>query len=687
MFKKASLKVKLIGGFLAVALITLAIGVSGVRAIRTLKGDLVEISQGQMPTLACVQSMSYQLSLTRVAQRTLLNANMTAADRARQYENMAKARQAYQASAETFEKLPHDAEDLKLWQDFKANVAEWRTANDDFMALSHKIEQSGMVNPTSMKERLAAFRGDHYKLLLSVAQMLDDGKLIAAGDDHTACGFGKWIATQKFENPELKKSFDEVLTHHEKFHGAVKTIKAQVADGKTTDGRAVFASEMKANADATLAIFDQLIAEAGRVEEMYVQLCDLAMNNARDKQVATLNALDQIVKKTNDDAGAVTQGAVNRAAWDLSVAIGGSIAGVLLALVLGLYLSTSITRMLSVIIAGLTRGAHQLGAASGQISQSSQQLAAGASQQASSLEEISASLEELSSMTQKNAEGAREAKAKAAGTHGSAEKGREAMGRMIAAIGEIKSSADQTAKILKTIDEIAFQTNLLALNAAVEAARAGEAGKGFAVVAEEVRNLAQRSAQAAKNTADLIEQSQKSAENGVQVSGAVEQLLQEIVQGIEQVAGLAAEAAEAGVEQAQGIEQINKAVAQLNGVTQENAANAEESASASEELTNQAQELSVMVDGLVRIVGGAAQAPAASSFAAAAAEPVKATQPARSLAAAAAAHGAHVATPASVRRSALAAQSAPVRKAAPAPASVVKPEAIIPLDDDELSEF
>jgi methyl-accepting chemotaxis protein len=178
------------------------------------------------------------------------------------------------------------------------------------------------------------------------------------------------------------------------------------------------------------------------------------------------------------------------------------------------------------------------------------------------------------------------------------------MGRMSTAIEDIKKSSDETAKIIKTIDEIAFQTNLLALNAAVEAARAGEAGKGFAVVAEEVRNLAQRSAEAARNTADMIEGSVKNADNGVTISGEVATLLDEIAGNNGKVNDLVGEIAAASNEQAQGIDQINTAVGQMDQVTQSNAANAEESASASEELSAQAEALSGMVVQLQSMVGG-----------------------------------------------------------------------------------
>jgi methyl-accepting chemotaxis protein len=237
----------------------------------------------------------------------------------------------------------------------------------------------------------------------------------------------------------------------------------------------------------------------------------------------------------------------------------------------------------------------QVSSASQQISSGSQSLAQGANEQASSLEEVSSSLEEMASMTKQNAENSNQAKNLAGEANKNADIGAESMAKMSDAINKIKDSSDQTAKIVKTIDEIAMQTNLLALNAAVEAARAGEAGRGFAVVAEEVRNLAQRSAQAAKNTADMISESVKNAEGGVKIAAEVTKSFESITVGVKKVNDLIAEIAAASGEQSQGIEQVNTAVAQMDKVTQQNAANSEESASAAEELSSQSEELAGMV--------------------------------------------------------------------------------------------
>jgi len=279
--------------------------------------------------------------------------------------------------------------------------------------------------------------------------------------------------------------------------------------------------------------------------------------------------------------------------------------------------SRSIIAPLNRIIVSMRSGSANVESASGEVSSASQSLAQGASEQAAAIEETTSSLEEMSSMLKQTSGNAVEAKGLSTAAASSAAKGTEAMQRMSTAIDEIKASADQTAKIIKTIDEIAFQTNLLALNAAVEAARAGEAGKGFAVVAEEVRNLAQRSAEAAKNTAEMIEGSVKNANNGVTISQEVAVALCEIAEGSTKVNSLINEIASAGEENSQGIEQINKAILQMDQVSQGSAANAEEAAAASEEPSAQAGQLNGMVVELQTMVGGSATSrqgqPAAST--------------------------------------------------------------------------
>ena len=308
------------------------------------------------------------------------------------------------------------------------------------------------------------------------------------------------------------------------------------------------------------------------------------------------------IKAKQDELGPAVQASNNRA---IVIIISVSAAAIVFGVLTAWLITRGIANSLRKIIAGLAGGSEQTATAAGQVSAASQSLAQGASEQAAAIEETTSSVEEMASMTKQNADNANQAKNLAGAAKASADKGAEAMGRMSEAIEDIKKSSDQTAKIIKTIDEIAFQTNLLALNAAVEAARAGEAGKGFAVVAEEVRNLAQRSRRG--------RQEHRRTDRGV---GQERRQRREDQPGSGQEPGRDRRRRPQGQRpgrrdrrRQQRADPGHRADHHGRGpdgqVTQQNAANAEESASASEELSAQAEELNKMVAELQRLVGGA----------------------------------------------------------------------------------
>lgn len=333
----------------------------------------------------------------------------------------------------------------------------------------------------------------------------------------------------------------------------------------------------------------------------------------------------------------------------------------------------NITRPINESIANLDSASSQIASAANQISFSSQSLAEGASEQASSLEETSASMEELNSMTIQNAANAAQADSmmrEALSTIGTTNTAMDAMDR---SMNEISSASEQTYKIIKTIDEIAFQTNLLALNAAVEAARAGEAGAGFAVVADEVRSLAMRATEAAKNTAQLIEQTVEKVGSGKEIVGTVTLAFKEVAESSSKVGSLLSEISTASKEQSQGLSQINQAISQMDSVTQQNAASSEESAAAAEELSSQAASMIDTVLILRTLVEGKKESGVAS-------KPVTNRQPS---------------PPASTSKTAppkpkpaLAAPPKPAPRYQPPPTSTkrVDPKSVIPMDDEDSFE-
>ena len=274
-----------------------------------------------------------------------------------------------------------------------------------------------------------------------------------------------------------------------------------------------------------------------------------------------------------------------------------------LVLALWLTMKRNLVRPLKQVITDLHAGTERLTSSTAIITSNNTSLAEGASEQAASEEETSASLQEISSMTKSNAENARRAKELTSSARAVADSGTTDMTAMARAMDAIKSSSDNIAKIIKTIDEIAFQTNILALNAAVEAARAGEAGMGFAVVADEVRSLAQRCSNAARETAEKIEDSIQKSEQGVQLNSKAAASLLELAKLTHKVDELVVEIASASQEQNNGISQITQAVTQMSQVTQSNAARAEESASASTELQAQTDSLHEVVEQLLELLG------------------------------------------------------------------------------------
>ena len=262
-----------------------------------------------------------------------------------------------------------------------------------------------------------------------------------------------------------------------------------------------------------------------------------------------------------------------------------------------------INKPINEVISELEASTGLIVSASRQLANASQQLANNTSQQAAAVEETTSTLEELSSMTKQNSVHAQNADRLMADARDSVDRGRTSMERVSEAMAEIKTSSDSTAKIVKTIDEIAFQTNLLALNAAVEAARAGAAGKGFAVVADEVRNLAKRSADAARDTAAMIQSAIDSSEKGVHVSAEASDALSEITGKSVEAGGLVAEIAESSRDQSHGIDQISSAMNMVDSSTQTSAAGAQQAAATVDELYRQAESMEMVVESLRSIVG------------------------------------------------------------------------------------
>ncbi len=388
---------------------------------------------------------------------------------------------------------------------------------------------------------------------------------------------------------------------------------------ETPQGRQ-FVGEFQERAEPVTSASRQIgqLVNDGKADQA-LEIYKSAFIPAVAKLRASTESLRQLQAELMRSVAVSSTASASRSRWIMNV-------GILLALLVGLcvvWVVRSIHSALRQFLTDLSVGGQQVASAASQIAGSSQSLSQGSSQQAASLEEISASMEEMTAMSKRNCENSGEATGMMTETAAQVDRSNLALKEMVVSMSAIKASSEKVAKIIKTIDEIAFQTNILALNAAVEAARAGEAGMGFAVVADEVRNLAQRSAVAAKDTAGLIEEAITNSNQGADNLERVAVAIRAITESASKVKNLVAEVSESSKQQTQGINQTSTAITQVSKVTQTAAASAEESAAASEELSAQAQGMQDLVQVLRGMLDGRSAIPAKAQAIRQSVEPVR----------------------------------------------------------------
>ncbi len=602
MFSKLKLSTKIAAGYAVVIFFLVVVGVTGYLGLRNVISEITAINQ--------------QFEIARKVKEVEAGASDAQANSLRYiiyrddkyHEAIRKECDAVLSATKEAKEMMLSAENRRSADNVVAAVENYRDACEEQFALQTERADINRIRA----EAAATVKSSILDIISHTTQSAQDSRDTVGSREVADWRFTEYILETERVNEEFNAlyaialRYQNALTEEDRSKVAEEWL-AQITrigesltglDKRTTDA---LSKEKIGAAQSALATYLDRTKAYLQTERDLSQLQTHKQRPAADAVMANAAAVSKVVDGLIDEVSA----RADRAAGFANTLIFGVSVAALLVSIGGAFLIVySITRPINRIIGNLTAGADQTTSAAGQVSAASQSLAQGASEQAAALEETSSSMEEMSSMTAQNANNANEAKKLSEAALSSSQKGGEAMQRMSSAIDDIKRSSDETAKVVSTIDEIAFQTNLLALNAAVEAARAGEAGKGFAVVAEEVRNLAQRSAEAARTTADLIGGSVKNADTGVDISKEVAEALAEIAEGSRKVNDLVAEIDAASNEQAQGIGQINTALTQMDQVTQANAAGAEESASAAEELSSQAEELRRMVMDLQAIVGG-----------------------------------------------------------------------------------
>jgi methyl-accepting chemotaxis protein len=600
------LRTKLIIGFAIMALLILSMGLIGGYGTSTISEESRQFVSYNLPQIQLADSLMENFN--RLTNESYLFIQKWGAD------DIAESEKRINEAEKSFKDVFNQMDDMQ-WDDYTQSLIKHIKQKRDTLlssikniTMAHLEMAKYMIETPAGHIPLNHFLGAHELSHLNWANDLRESfyrfKPFKGVTDSRKCPFGQWIRSFKSTDPKLEELIKELQGIDDQLHPYALRVMKKMEELDADAANSLFS-------DGTTSVLAHLQRKIHNVQDYIVRQFTIY----NDLQTANFRIFNDIGKKLGEECSIIEQtvkaemdakankmdGLSKKTVRFLWISV---IIGVLLASFLGFFISLSITRPLNRAIETLSENAEHVASASSQVSSASQSLAEGANEQASSLEETSSSLEEMSSMTRQNADNATQADNIMKRAYQTVAKATTSMGELITSMEGISNASEETSKIIKTIDEIAFQTNLLALNAAVEAARAGEAGAGFAVVADEVRNLAMRAADAAKNTAGMIADTVKKIKDGSDLVATTNEVFIEVSKGASKVGGLVSEIATASNEQASGIEQINRAVTEMDKVIQQTAANSEESASASEEMNAQAEEMKGVVGELVALVEG-----------------------------------------------------------------------------------
>jgi len=630
----------LITSFLCMAAVVTVLGGVGYYGIDKEGKAINELGAVRLPSVESMLIVSEGQTAVDSTENALLSRAIDLKTRQGKYDDFAAIWQRIEHAWKIYEPLPQTIEEAATWKEFVPAWNAWKEDHGEYVRLSKEYDQ--YVEGTfiadesykKMMEQALVVNGVSFGKSESLLNQIVEIYTSKAKTDQSNASFDRTAfltiqslltmsegqtAIDSSENALLSRGIDMKMreAQYERIAGAWQRIEEswkvyepleQTPAEKVLWTKFVPAwNEWKKDHETYVRFskeYDRYVEDGFKADEIYNKMTHQALELNGISFGKSEALLTKIVTINSDIGQETSKQSIKQAGFLKVVAIGALIAGVILALGLGIIITRYLTKILNKLAGTLNEGAEQVASASGQVSSSSQSLAEGASEQAASIEETSSSLEEMASMTKQNADNSNQADNLMKEANQVVGQANGSMSQLTTQMDEISKASEETQKIIKTIDEVAFQTNLLALNAAVEAARAGEAGAGFAVVADEVRNLAMRAADAAKNTAELIEGTVKKVGDGTDLVKTTNEAFMQVAESSQKVGELVGEIAAASNEQAQGIDQTNIAVADMDKVVQQNAANAEESASASEEINAQAEQMRAAVGDLMALVGG-----------------------------------------------------------------------------------
>ena len=597
--KHATLGFRISLGFGVLIAILLVVGLIGIVNMRSASSDATRLSAVYVPEVNLANDVMQNFSNARYNMLSFISVDDEAA--------LAKAKTNFtdlQANLLKVEELGKKYNLKKLLEHEKVaakSLAEYigtAEQNEKLLARKKTLDESMVANAAIFLKSIEAYRTAQEELLFKeINDRISPNDLkqrygrLSKIDDILSVATYSRVYGQRAQVKRDATLLEGAIKKFDVIYQGVNTLKSQTTDSVNLGYLNAVESSAKVY-EESLKGFIAVMQEAAEIQKRRVIIVN-DLSTAID--AITDEGFSSIVTTAEDTSSSLSNASL--------IMIVGVIAGLIISVLLAFLLIRSIVKVVVDSVKSLSEGTAQVVSASEQISSASVSLAEGASSQASSVEEVSATIEEATASNNQNADNSREANLLAQHSNDAARIGNQQVGDLMVAMEKITDSSQKIAKIIKTIDEIAFQTNLLALNAAVEAARAGEHGLGFAVVAEEVKNLAERSANAAKEITSIIEASIDQVKAGTEVANRTKESFAEILMGVKKTSDLIGEIAISAKEQAEGMNQIATAMGSVDQITQQNASASEETAAAAEELNAQALSMLESVAEIAALAG------------------------------------------------------------------------------------
>ncbi len=338
------LKGKLIGGFLVVALITLIVGLVAIYSFYKINLSVIEITEVRLPSIIYALEAAKNFESLNIAQRTLLNSNISRKEREEQVERFYEYRQKYREAWAEFQKIPATAEEQKLIEEINKNLTAWRAKNDEFMELNKQYLENDVMNAPLLMMNIEKFTKDHYILKTKILTALNTRQIFDGGEDATACNFGKWLANFQTTNPAINDALKNMQASHSIFHNSVRKIKEYIKRGATAEAQVIYRNEMEPAAIEVFKQFDILLEEAKETLAMYDKMNELAFADIRQYFLKNRELMNDLIKINKDIADIEKNDILNLMVRSKMVSILAVIFGVGAALLLGYVIAIAITK-------------------------------------------------------------------------------------------------------------------------------------------------------------------------------------------------------------------------------------------------------------------------------------------------------------------------------------------------------